>query len=327
MENLSKSLHRQLSSSQIYRDYERAFSEAANLPLTFRTTNAWNLARQSKRYENPFCTLMAQSNRLCAACLEVQQKLSDFTATHRSKTVTCFAGFCDSAVPVCLGDKLIGLLQTGQIALKKPSKVCFDRITKQLIEWGVKADLKKLEEAYFHTRVLSQKQYQSMLRLLEIFAQHLSIVANQIAIQHENLESPMIKKAKEFIQKHKSEKLSLGEVSKSVNVSTFYFCKMFKKATGLNFTDYLSRVRIEKAKNLLLNPNLRVSEIAYEIGFQSLTHFNRVFHKIVGRSPTSYRNILPVKKQNRLSGWQATRDKFYGSNERLCSKLQGIGSL
>ena len=45
---------------------------------------------------------------------------------------------------------------------------------------------------------------------------------------------------------------------------------MFKKVTGLNFTDYVSRIRIEKAKNLLLNPNLRISEIAYEVGFQSL---------------------------------------------------------
>jgi AraC-like DNA-binding protein len=67
---------------------------------------------------------------------------------------------------------------------------------------------------------------------------------------------------------------------------------MFKKATGINFTDYLSRVRTERAKNLLLNPNLRVSEIAYEVGFQSLTHFNRVFKRILGRSPTDYRGQL-----------------------------------
>jgi AraC-like DNA-binding protein len=79
-----------------------------------------------------------------------------------------------------------------------------------------------------------------------------------------------------------------------VNTSTFYFCKLFKKATGLTFTDYVSRVRIEKAKNLLLNPNLRVSEIAYEVGFQSLTHFNRVFRKLTGQSPSHYRESLPA---------------------------------
>jgi AraC-like DNA-binding protein len=52
-------------------------------------------------------------------------------------------------------------------------------------------------------------------------------------------------------------------------------------------------VRVEKAKNLLLNPNLRISEIAYEVGFQSLTHFNRVFKRVVGQSPTDYRAELP----------------------------------
>jgi AraC-like DNA-binding protein len=57
----------------------------------------------------------------------------------------------------------------------------------------------------------------------------------------------------------------------------------------LNFTEYVARVRTEKAKNLLLNPNLRISEIAFEVGFQSLTHFNRVFKKVAGHSPTQYR--------------------------------------
>ena len=83
-------------------------------------------------------------------------------------------------------------------------------------------------------------------------------------------------------------------MAKSLNTSTFYFCKLFKKATGLNFTDYVSRVRIEKAKNLLLNPNTRISEVAYEVGFQSLTHFNRVFRKVVGQSPTEFRKRLPA---------------------------------
>ena len=69
----------------------------------------------------------------------------------------------------------------------------------------------------------------------------------------------------------------LATVAKAVNTSTYYFCTLFEKSTGLTFTDYLARVRIEKAKGLLLDPDRRVSEIAYDVGFQSLTHFNRVF--------------------------------------------------
>ena len=132
-----------------------------------------------------------------------------------------------------------------------------------------------------------------MGKLLGIFASHPGMIANQIVVQEENEEPPMIRRAKSFIKEHQTEDISLGDVADSVNTSTFYFCKMFKKSTGLNFTDYLSRVRVEKAKNLLLNPNLRISEIAYEVGFQSLTHFNRVFRKLVGQSPTQYRQKLP----------------------------------
>jgi AraC-like DNA-binding protein len=103
----------------------------------------------------------------------------------------------------------------------------------------------------------------------------------------------MVIRAKEFIEEHQSDDLSLTDVARAVNASTFYFCKVFKKTTGINFTDYVSRVRIEKAKNLALNPNLRISEIAFEVGFQSLTHFNRVFKRITGMSPTQYRAQLP----------------------------------
>ena len=145
----------------------------------------------------------------------------------------------------------------------------------------------RLKRAYFGTKVLSPRQHDGVVKLLSIFAQHISMVSNQILVQRENLEPPAITRAKQFILENQTEDLSLGQVAKAVNTSIFYFCKMFKKATGLNFTDYVSRIRVEKAKNLLLNRNLRVSEIAYEVGFQSLTHFNRVFKKVMGQSPTA----------------------------------------
>jgi YesN/AraC family two-component response regulator len=156
----------------------------------------------------------------------------------------------------------------------------------------VEFNREKLQSVYMATRVLSAKQYEAMVKLLGIFAEHISVVSNRIVVHRENSESPVIRRAKEFIVENQAEDLSLGQVAKAVNTSTFHFCKMFKKATGLNFTEYVSRVRVEKARNLLLNPNLRISEIAYEVGFQSLTHFNRVFKKFTGLSPTEYRGQL-----------------------------------
>lgn len=289
---MNKRLIEQLSKSQIYQDYERAFNQATGLPLTLRTTEVWTFAHQGKRNQNPFCALMSKQSRSCAACLEAQQKAGDHSAGG-SKTVVCFAGLCDTAVPVRLGGDLLGFLQTGQVTLKKPTRAGFARTARQLLTWGLRVDLKRLEDAYFHTRVLTPKEYEAVVRLLTIFSQHLSLISNQLLIQQANAEMPVITQAKQYITEHQGERLSLGAVAKAVNTSTFYFCKMFKKATGLRFTQYLARVRVEKAKNLLLNPNLRVSEIAYEVGFQSLTHFNRVFKKVTGQSPTAYRKQLP----------------------------------
>jgi len=281
-----------LTRSQIYQDYERAFSQATGLPLTLRPPEVWAFAHQGKKNQNPFCSLMSGQSRSCAACLQAQEQ-SGLGATSSPKTVVCFAGLCDTAVPVRLGNELIGFLQTGQVLLKQPARNQFNKTTRMLVEWGLKVDLKKLEEAYFHTRVLPPREYEAVVRLLSIFAQHLSLVSNQLLVQQNHAEPPVITQVKRFIQEHQAEDLTLAQVARSANASTFYFCKMFKKATGLHFTKYLARVRIEKAKNLLLNPNLRISEIAYEVGFQSLTHFNRVFKKLVGQSPTEYRKQLP----------------------------------
>jgi len=279
-----------LTASKVYRDYERAFTEATGMPVSLTPVGNWQLPHSGKKSQNPFCEIMARANRACAACLTTQEKLAT-TAHDEACSITCDVGMIDSAVPVRLGEELVGFLQTGQVFCKKPTAAQFAKVAKRLKEWGVPVDA-QVETAYFLTKVMTPAQYESMVELLTIFAQHLSIVANQVLVQGENAEPPMISRAKNFIRDNQTEDLSLGQVAKAVNASTFYFCKMFKKATGLNFTEYLSRVRVEKAKNLLLNPNLRISEIAYEVGFQSLTHFNRVFKKIVGQSPTEYRQQL-----------------------------------
>jgi AraC-like DNA-binding protein/ligand-binding sensor protein len=288
-----KNLIEALAHSKMYQDYERAFGETTGLPVALRPVESWQLPHHGRRNESPFCALMAQKSRSCAACLQVQQSLSD-SAGQEAQTVTCQAGLSDTAVPVRMGDRLLGFLQTGQVFRRKPTPAQFDRTAQLCADWGVGATPAELKNAYFKTRVLPSKQYEAVVRLLTIFAQHLSMVSNQIVVQQENTEPPVVTRAKRFINEHQTEDLSLGQVARAVNTSTFYFCKMFKKVTGISFTNYLSRVRIEKAKNLLLNPNLRVSEIAYEVGFQSLTHFNRVFKKLVGQSPTEYRGHLPA---------------------------------
>jgi AraC-like DNA-binding protein/ligand-binding sensor protein len=289
--NSDRALIEAIGNSKVFQEYERAFAEATGLPVALRAVESWQLPHHGHRNESPFCAMVLETSRACASCLQVQERLAA-GAAEEAYTINCPAGLCDTAVPVRLGDRLLGFLQTGQVFRKTPTRTQFERTLRLVKDWGVNVDPTKLEQAYFNTRVVPNKQHEAVVKLLSIFAQHLSMLSNQVVLQQDNAEPPVITRAKEYIQEHQTENLRLGHVAKAVNTSTFYFCKMFKKVTGINFTDYLSRVRIEKSKNLLLNPNLRVSEIAFEVGFQSLTHFNRVFKKILGQSPTEYRAQL-----------------------------------
>src|SRR5271165_2261667 len=114
-----------LVNSRIYQDYERAFSEATGLPVALRPVESWQLPHHGHRHENRFCALMAEKSHACAACLRVQQQLSE-TATHEPRTVLCQAGLSDTAVPVRMGEQLIGFLQTGQVFRKAPTTAQFD---------------------------------------------------------------------------------------------------------------------------------------------------------------------------------------------------------
>jgi AraC-like DNA-binding protein/ligand-binding sensor protein len=287
----SRAIVAQLKRSRIYRDYEQAFRDTTGLPIALRPIEGFDLPHHGDPKESPFCALMAQTNKSCAACLQLQRRVEE-EACLQPKTLHCFAGLCDSAVPVRVGENLVAFLQTGQVFTDKPKGKDFSEAARQLLQFGVASDLKRLEEAYFQTRVVSKKQYESIVRLLTIFAQHLSALSNQLMVEADTAGMPSIEKARALINARHADQLSLGEVAQAVNMSAFYFCKSFKKVTGLTFTSYLARVRIEKVKNLLLDPNRRVSEAAYEAGFQSLSQFNRVFRRIAGESPSAYRERL-----------------------------------
>jgi transcriptional regulator GlxA family with amidase domain len=105
----------------------------------------------------------------------------------------------------------------------------------------------------------------------------------------ERAEPVEIWKARKFIHEHADEELSLTEVGKAVNISGNHLSEKFKEVTGINFVDYISRIRVGKAHDLLENSNLRISEIAFAVGFQSLSQFNRVFKKLTRNSPTQFR--------------------------------------
>ena len=279
----------------MFRDYQTAFEKATGLPLSLQPPESPhpNGLMERPAVGNTFCALMARTNRSCEACFALQKRLEE-EAKLEPRTLKCFAGLCETAVPVRVGDRVIAFLQTGRILIESPNQRQFSKTTRELLRLGTEIDLKQFEEAYYATRVLAPDQYESMVRLLTIFAGHLATCGNQLALQRAAPDNGAVGRARQIIDEGFREELSLGEVARRVNVSAGYFSMMFKRATGLNFVDYVSRLRVEKAKNLLQNPQFRISEAAYEVGFQSLSQFNRAFRRIVGESPRAWRTRIGV---------------------------------
>lgn len=230
-------------------------------------------------------------------CYAVDAKLRN-TQSDEPATEFCLAGLADTAVPVMVRGRIVGHLRTGQIAFEPPSRDKFTRIARTLFDWGLQTDLTQIEEAWFHSRVLTRSQYEAFIELLKVFARHIGLTAEQLPSLPLETEPPVIQRARAYIELHQKEDVHVEEVAQTLNLSVFYFCKIFKKATGKTFTEYLSEVRVIKAKNLLLNPHARISEVAFESGFQSITHFNRIFKKLAGISPSRYRIEISEKAQD-----------------------------
>ena len=280
-----------LQQSDIFRDYQDAFQTATGLPLVLRAAGSFQPPLAGSKQMSSFCKLMGGASKTCAACLQLQAQVEDAAPTE-GKTLQCFAGLSESVVPVRVGETVIAYLQTGQVLLRPPTEKNFRTAMAQLEKWKATVDVEELRTAFFETRVLTKARYGAVLRLLSSFAQHLSMLSNEIMIKSTSVEPPAVTKARTFISEHLGEPLSLEQVAHAANMSAFYFCKVFKGATGLTFTNYIARARIEKTKQLLLNPHTRISEAAYEAGFQSLSQFNRVFRRVAGESPTAYRTHL-----------------------------------
>jgi AraC-like DNA-binding protein len=291
----NKQLIEMLRRSRLFRDYETVFTKATGLPLTLRPLEFWQLAHHGKKHENPFCALLAENPATLSVCLQAHENMIGHTGAL-PHTVTCPFGLTETAVPVSLGQRTIGYLRIGQVLRHMPVKSDTTKVGRELERHGLRLT-GELRKTWEKNPLIMPDKYNAIVRLLTFFAEQLSALTNEIVLESQNAEPPLVQKARDYIAQHKTEPLSLSAVAKAAGASVFHFCKVFHKATGLKFTDYVARVRLEEARTQLLNPNRRISEVAYDVGFQSLTQFNRMFKRVFGQSPSEFREHLATGKR------------------------------
>jgi AraC family transcriptional regulator len=107
----------------------------------------------------------------------------------------------------------------------------------------------------------------------------------------EGLSFLQLRKVLDYIQNHLHETISLDSLAMSLDLSIYYFCRLFKKSTGLSPYQYVIRCRVERAKELLQESDLNLAEIATNCGFFDQSHFNRHFKNWTGVTPKQFLNL------------------------------------
>ncbi len=123
----------------------------------------------------------------------------------------------------------------------------------------------------------------------EWFSEKIMSACRNVVSKREERSGDIIRTAKKYIEDHFDKDISLDDVSRVVNISPYYFSKVFKEESGLNFIEYLTNIRIDKAKELLENSNLSIKEICVSCGYTDPNYFSRSFKKNVGVTPTEYK--------------------------------------
>ncbi|MEC5128448.1 helix-turn-helix domain-containing protein [Verrucomicrobiales bacterium BCK34] len=288
-------IFRKLSNAALFAIYRKAFIDATGMGLRLVPFDEVS-ALSASEFRNPFCSKLHLSKSACRLCDKSCQNLYRSAETE-AKTISCFANLRETAIPIRAGGQTVALLVTGQVSTTLPSEVGFESIGSDLKKSGATdSEIADLKKAWMETRSLPVEQYEGIITLLAAFAIQLSEHLNRLLVEESHAEPDVVIKAKQYINVNLEDKVALEEVSQHVGVSTFYFCKVFKQSTGMTLTEYVNRRRVERAKRKLLNPQARVTEVAFDVGYQSLSQFNRSFLRYVGLSPSRFRESQAAER-------------------------------
>ena len=243
----------------------------------------------SEKDFNPLCQVIRSSPQGKAACDATDKHYcEEVLKCKHGLSYECHAGLIDFIVPIFIDNWHIASINGGQIPAEKPSKKGFKKLCEKLK--GIPVDMKKLKKSYFHSIYMSPEKINMIIELVSFFADYFCEMGRRLHPSNYRQNHPKLLKALEYIKENfRDADISLAEVASNAGLSKGYFCHRFTNIIGMPYKHYLNSLRLSEAKKLLDKTDWPITEIAFNVGFNSLPYFNQTFNKFENCSPSKYR--------------------------------------
>ncbi|GEM_PF-2445171 len=261
----------------------------------------------TSRADNALCRAICQTHEgrsRCAACY--RESLSAALRQKEPQVFVCHAGLASVALPTKGEARREGVI-VGRVFAKSPSAAQRKSLAEKLKNLDGGSDLAQLLDK---VPVISKNNLLLATRIVRNLASVLSDVLPQKRVSRKSAKpiatnaasSPrflrhqrICQRVAEFVENNFAQPLSVGPIAAQVNLTPNYLCSVFHKTMRLTLSEHIARVRVQKAQQLLTQPQWHIKEIASQVGFTDPNHFAVVFKKITGHTPTEWRANADAK--------------------------------
>ncbi len=222
-----------------------------------------------------FCNLMQKTHiHLCHRC--DSEIIAQCEKTRKPALHTCHAGLFDAALPIIVEGEIVGYVTIGQVRRNESFSSVATKLPTELID--------ELEAHYYKLPIFDNAQMESAIRIVNAIITQI-VKENMIEITTEELSILAAK----YIDEHICEELSVEKLCHHLNISKNRLYQCMRQCFDLTVNGYITKRRIEKATELLNDPELSVKAIAKEVGFSETPYFYKVFKKETGKTPRSFK--------------------------------------
>jgi AraC-like DNA-binding protein len=248
-------------------------------------------------HNNSFCNYLKKHPATFRDCVRSKNVLRRQCGNQTGPFYgSCYMGIEELKYPIYWNKRLLGFLCVGQFSTDP--EAALQRLDKQAAKYGLDADT--LKERFLEVLTRSNPNPQALVRQIGMLAEFLALLYERF-LRAQGMsdvdkaartikDNYLVDQAIAYIQGHYAEPLSLRAIAANCYCNESYLSSLFRAKTGSTLTDYIHRVRLSKAKELLDITKLSITEIAARVGYPDPNYFSRVFRKYAEYSPVQYRS-------------------------------------